>query len=111
MRRETGRLRLAKLAGVTFVNQYVVIKYLGKGANGRVFLCLDMADTRLYAVKVPPATIAIRVSWLYSRTRNPIPQTLMMLAGYCLTCLVGSRALGRSVRTLCSTYCPRVTVF
>jgi [calcium/calmodulin-dependent protein kinase] kinase len=51
-RRETGRLRLAKLAGVTFVNQYVVIKYLGKGANGRVFLCLDMADTRLYAVKV-----------------------------------------------------------
>ena len=52
VRRETGRLRLAKLAGVTFVNQYVVIKYLGKGANGRVFLCLDMADTRLYAVKV-----------------------------------------------------------
>jgi serine/threonine protein kinase len=34
------------------VNQYVVIKYLGKGANGRVFLCLDMCDNRLYAVKV-----------------------------------------------------------
>ncbi len=49
--RETASLKLAKLRGVTFVNQYVVIKYLGKGANGRVFLCLDMCDTRLYAVK------------------------------------------------------------
>lgn len=39
---------------MTFVNQYVVIKYLGKGANGRVFLCLDMCDTRLYAVKARP---------------------------------------------------------
>ena len=52
MRRETTSLNLAKLRGVTFVNQYVVIKYLGKGANGRVFLCLDMCDNRLYAVKV-----------------------------------------------------------
>lgn len=50
--RETTSLNLAKLRGVTFVNQYVVIKYLGKGANGRVFLCLDMCDNRLYAVKV-----------------------------------------------------------
>ena len=53
MCRETTSLNLAKLRGVTFVNQYVVIKYLGKGANGRVFLCLDMCDNRLYAVKVP----------------------------------------------------------
>ena len=60
MCRETGRLRLAKLAGVTFVNQYVVIKYLGKGANGRVFLCLDMADTRLYAVKVRTAAASLK---------------------------------------------------
>lgn len=52
--RETTSLNLAKLRGVTFVNQYVVIKYLGKGANGRVFLCLDMCDNRLYAVKVGP---------------------------------------------------------
>ena len=51
LHRETASLKLAKLRGVTFVNQYVVIKYLGKGANGRVFLCLDMCDTRLYAVK------------------------------------------------------------
>ena len=34
------------------MNQYVVIKYLGRGACGRVFLCMDMNDNRLYAVKV-----------------------------------------------------------
>lgn len=50
--RETTSLKLAKLRGCTFVNQYVVIKYLGRGACGRVFLCMDMYDNRLYAVKV-----------------------------------------------------------
>ena len=58
VRRETTSLNLAKLRGVTFVNQYVVIKYLGKGANGRVFLCLDMCDNRLYAVKVGAQPLA-----------------------------------------------------
>lgn len=52
--RETKSLKLAKLRGCTFVNQYVVIKYLGRGACGRVFLCMDMNDNRLYAVKVCP---------------------------------------------------------
>lgn len=37
------------------MNQYVVIKYLGRGACGRVFLCMDMYDNRLYAVKVWPS--------------------------------------------------------
>ena len=50
--RETTSLKLAKMRGCTFVNQYVVIKYLGRGACGRVFLCMDMGDNRLYAVKV-----------------------------------------------------------
>ena len=54
--RETTSLKLAKLRGCTFVNQYVVIKYLGRGACGRVFLCMDMTDNRLYAVKVGPAS-------------------------------------------------------
>ena len=57
-RRETKSLKLAKLRGCTFVNQYVVIKYLGRGACGRVFLCMDMNDNRLYAVKVS-ATLAL----------------------------------------------------
>ncbi|KAK9800910.1 hypothetical protein WJX73_010144 [Symbiochloris irregularis] len=50
--KETTSLKLAKLRGCTFVNQYVVIKYLGRGACGRVFLCMDMYDNRLYAVKI-----------------------------------------------------------
>ncbi|KAK9823463.1 hypothetical protein WJX72_002919 [[Myrmecia] bisecta] len=50
--KETTSLKLAKLKGCTFVNQYVVIKYLGRGACGRVFLCMDMEDNRLYAVKI-----------------------------------------------------------
>ena len=56
--RETTSLKLAKLRGCTFVNQYVVIKYLGRGACGRVFLCMDMTDNRLYAVKVGPPNAA-----------------------------------------------------
>ena len=58
--RETQSLKLAKLRGCTFVNQYVVIKYLGRGACGRVFLCMDMEDNRLYAVKVRPQLAAWR---------------------------------------------------
>ena len=77
--RETHCLRLAKLRGVTFVNQYVVIKYLGKGANGRVFLCLDMCDNRLYAVKVghrlSSTETATYECWEYPPVmRNPMEQ-------------------------------------
>ena len=35
-----------------FVNQYLVIKFLGRGACGKVFLCLNTHDLRLYAMKV-----------------------------------------------------------
>ena len=34
------------------MNQYLVVKYLGRGSCGRVFLCMDVHDHRLYAVKV-----------------------------------------------------------
>lgn len=50
--KETASLRLSKLRGCTFVNQYVVIKYLGRGASGRVFLCMDINTNKLFAVKV-----------------------------------------------------------
>ena len=59
--RETQSLKLAKLRGCTFVNQYVVIKYLGRGACGRVFMCMDMEDNRLYAVKV---RLQLAGSWM-----------------------------------------------
>ncbi|PRW33969.1 calcium calmodulin dependent kinase kinase 1 [Chlorella sorokiniana] len=50
--KDSGRLRLCKLSGVTFVNQYMVVKYLGRGSSGRVFLCMNIDDRRLYAVKI-----------------------------------------------------------
>ncbi|KAL4435655.1 hypothetical protein ABPG77_002618 [Micractinium sp. CCAP 211/92] len=50
--RDSARLRLCKVAGCTFVNQYMVVKYLGRGSSGRVFLCMSIEDHRLYAVKI-----------------------------------------------------------
>lgn len=56
LRRDTQRLRLCKVAGCTFVNQYLVIKYLGRGSCGRVFLCMNTEDRQLYAIKVGAAS-------------------------------------------------------
>ena len=50
--RETSILRIDKVKGCMFVNQYLVIKFLGRGACGKVFLCLNTHDLRLYAMKV-----------------------------------------------------------
>ncbi len=35
-----------------FVNQYLIIQDLGRGAHAAVKLCLNTADERLYAMKV-----------------------------------------------------------
>lgn len=35
-----------------FVNQYLIVSFLGRGACGKVFLCLNTYDLRLYAMKV-----------------------------------------------------------
>jgi len=45
-------LRIEKVGGCMFVNQYLVVKFLGRGACGKVFLCLNTYDLRLYAMKV-----------------------------------------------------------
>ncbi len=37
---------------MTFFNQYMVLTYLARGNFGKVYLCLNTADHRLYAVKV-----------------------------------------------------------
>jgi serine/threonine protein kinase len=50
--RETRRIKALTLAGVTLINQYMVLSYLGQGSSGRVYLCMDIHDSRLYAVKV-----------------------------------------------------------
>lgn len=49
--RETSLLRIEKVKGCMFVNQYLVVKYLGRGACGKVFLCLNVHDFQLYAMK------------------------------------------------------------
>lgn len=50
--RETTTLRIDKVKGCMFVNQYLVLKFLGRGACGKVFLCLNTRDLHLYAMKV-----------------------------------------------------------
>ncbi|GBF96243.1 calcium calmodulin-dependent kinase [Raphidocelis subcapitata] len=48
----TDRLTICKAAGTTIVNgTYVTVKHLGSGTFGRVMLCLNLQDQRLYAVK------------------------------------------------------------
>lgn len=39
-------------AGATCINQYVVVKTLGKGSFGKVKLCLNTMDGQMYAIKV-----------------------------------------------------------
>lgn len=40
------------MQGNTFVNQYLIIKDLGRGSFGKVKLCLNVDDNCLYALKV-----------------------------------------------------------
>ncbi|PNW77250.1 hypothetical protein CHLRE_10g428650v5 [Chlamydomonas reinhardtii] len=49
--KETTTLRIDKVKGCMFVNQYLVVRFLGRGACGKVFLCLNTYDLRLYAMK------------------------------------------------------------
>jgi hypothetical protein len=85
--RETASLKLAKLRGVTFVNQYVVIKYLGRGACGRVFLCMDMYDNRLYAVKVGLILVKVpRISGLPCSVLQYGEANMLQFAVSCTSC-------------------------
>jgi hypothetical protein len=46
---------LLPLQGNVFINQYLIIKDIGKGAHGTVKLCLNTEDETLYAMKVGQA--------------------------------------------------------
>jgi hypothetical protein len=51
--KETDKLTVARdVTGATCINQYVVVKTLGRGSYGKVKLCLNTLDGQLYAVKV-----------------------------------------------------------
>ena len=42
----------AILQGNVFVNQYLIIKELGRGGHGAVKLCFNTEDGHVYAMKV-----------------------------------------------------------
>ena len=50
---ETATLVMGRdgATGAAVINQYVVVKSLGRGTFGKVKLCLNAVDSRLYAVK------------------------------------------------------------
>ncbi len=55
---ETTKLDFGRDAsGATVINQYVVVKTLGRGAFGKVKLCLNTLNGQLYAVKVGRAPL------------------------------------------------------
>ena len=69
--RETSLLRIEKVKGCMFVNQYLVVKYLGRGACGKVFLCLNVHDSRLYAMKAVRKA-DLQTSRNQANKRNPM---------------------------------------
>ncbi|CAD7704676.1 unnamed protein product [Ostreobium quekettii] len=69
--RETPLLRIEKVKGCMFVNQYLVVKYLGRGACGKVFLCLNVQDSRLYAMKAVRKS-DLQTSRNQAQKRNPM---------------------------------------
>jgi len=48
----TEHLTVTRVGDCTLVNQYLVVQYLGRGTSGKVYLCIDVLDRRLYAVKI-----------------------------------------------------------
>ena len=54
--KQTDSLRVGVLEGTTFLNDYIVVSTLGRGAFGKVKLCLNVQDNALYAVKVVEAS-------------------------------------------------------
>eukprot|EP00798_Chlamydomonas_sp_ICE-L_P015341 gene15341-21428_t len=51
--KETNRLEMSRDAsGATCINQYVVVKSIGRGSFGKVKLCLNTMDGKMYAVKM-----------------------------------------------------------
>jgi len=67
--RETTNVSVHSEHGNTFVNQYIVIKNLGQGSYGRVKLCLNTHDNKLYAVKVVDRRL-LRKRAIGSRKKN-----------------------------------------
>lgn len=55
------------MQGVTFVNQYIIMRTLGSGSFGKVKLCMNSQDQQLYAVKLINRQAMLRNSRLNRR--------------------------------------------
>jgi serine/threonine protein kinase len=59
--KETRNLTVNRdVSGATCINQYVVVKTLGRGSYGKVKLCLNTVDGHLYAIKMMNRTFLLR---------------------------------------------------
>jgi len=74
--KETNNLQLGRDAtGATMINQYVVVKTLGRGSFGKVKLCLNTLDGQLYAVKMVNRAFILRTLQKPARgLRRRVPQ-------------------------------------
>ncbi|KAI8467317.1 MAG: hypothetical protein J3K34DRAFT_523847 [Monoraphidium minutum] len=60
--RETHQLTVNRdVTGATCINQYVVVKTLGRGSYGKVKLCLNTLDGQLYAIKMMNRSFLVRM--------------------------------------------------
>uniref|UniRef100_A0A7S3QWW4 cGMP-dependent protein kinase n=1 Tax=Dunaliella tertiolecta TaxID=3047 RepID=A0A7S3QWW4_DUNTE len=67
--KETNQLELGRDAsGATCINQYVVVKSLGRGSFGKVKLCLNTMDGQMYAIKMVNRSLILKQ--LQKPTRN-----------------------------------------
>lgn len=48
----TSQLCVAVYQGCVFFNQYLIVRFLGKGACGKVYLVMDTLDSKMYALKI-----------------------------------------------------------
>lgn len=68
----TDSLCVAVYQGCVFFNQYLVVKFLGKGACGKVYLVMDTLDNILYALKITQKTDFTKKSKDGKVSKNPI---------------------------------------
>ena len=82
--------------GATFVNQYIVVKTLGRGAYGKVKLCLDSQDHELYAIKIINNARSLRKGRVLGKHRCALCATAageLLTGGLCPWCRSAACAL------------------
>ena len=89
---------------MTFFNQYMVLTYLARGNFGKVYLCLNTADHRLYAVKVGELTLVVTIEFPLMPTLTNTPPCAKRLQAELLTEVTASMIHG-CARSQCAKPC------